>query len=81
MGEKSIEFQTALSVKECGFRFKSGIENGRGASAWIGGVTAKCSKFPVLQLRHRRRGELLLPLGGRASISIFDCDADILEYI
>jgi hypothetical protein len=41
MGEKSIEFQTALSVKECGFRFKSGIENGRGASAWIGGVTAK----------------------------------------
>jgi hypothetical protein len=41
MGEKTVEFQTALSVKECGFRFKSGIESGRGASAWVGGVTAK----------------------------------------
>jgi hypothetical protein len=41
MGEKTVEFQTSLSVKECGMRFKSGIENGRGASAWIGGMTAK----------------------------------------
>jgi hypothetical protein len=41
MGEKSVEFQTSASVKECGLRFKSGIESGRGASAWIGGVTAK----------------------------------------
>lgn len=41
MGEKSVEFETSLSVKECGMRFKSGVENGRGASAWIGGVTAK----------------------------------------
>jgi hypothetical protein len=41
MGEKAVEFQTSSSVKECGMRFKSGIENGRGASAWIGGVTAK----------------------------------------
>lgn len=41
MGEKSIEFQTSLSVSDCGMRFKAGIENGRGASAWIGGVTAK----------------------------------------
>ena len=41
MGEKAVEFQTSLSVKECGLRFKSGIETGRGASAWIGGMTAK----------------------------------------
>ena len=41
MGEKSVEFQTSQSVQECGLRFKSGIESGRGASAWIGGVTAK----------------------------------------
>jgi hypothetical protein len=41
LGEKSVEFQTSLSVKECGLGFKSGIENGRGASAWIGGITAK----------------------------------------
>ena len=41
MGEKSLEFETGRSVQECGLRFKSGIENGRGASAWIGGVTAK----------------------------------------
>jgi hypothetical protein len=41
LGEKAVEFQTPLSVRECGMRFKSGIENGRGASAWIGGVTAK----------------------------------------
>lgn len=41
MGEKTVEFQTSRSVQECGLRFKSGIEGGRGASAWIGGVTAK----------------------------------------
>jgi hypothetical protein len=41
MGEKTVEFQTSLTVQECGLRFKSGIESGRGASAWIGGVTAK----------------------------------------
>lgn len=41
MGEKTVEFQTSSSVQECGLRFKSGIEGGRGASAWIGGVTAK----------------------------------------
>jgi hypothetical protein len=40
MGEKAVEFQTSASVKECGMRFKSGIEGGRGISAWIGGVTA-----------------------------------------
>lgn len=40
MGEKAVEFQTSASVKECGMRFKSGIEEGRGVSAWIGGVTA-----------------------------------------
>jgi hypothetical protein len=36
MGEKSVEFQSSLNMQECGMRFKSGIENGRGASAWIG---------------------------------------------
>lgn len=41
MGEKAVEFQTALTVQECRLRFKTGIEGGRGASAWIGGVTAK----------------------------------------
>lgn len=41
MGEKAVELQTSLSVQECGMRFKSGVESGRGASAWIGGVTAK----------------------------------------
>ena len=41
MGEKSVEFRTSLSLKDCGMRFRSGIESGRGASAWIGGVTAK----------------------------------------
>jgi len=41
MGEKSAEFQTSRSVRDCGMQFKSGIETGRGASAWIGGVTAK----------------------------------------
>lgn len=41
MGEKSVEFQTKLSVKECGQRFQSGIVEGRGMSARIGGITAK----------------------------------------
>jgi hypothetical protein len=41
VGEKSVEFQTSLSVKDCAMRFKSGIEGGRGTSAWIGGITAK----------------------------------------
>jgi hypothetical protein len=41
MGEKAVEFQTSRTVQECGLRFKSGVESGRGASAWIGGVTAK----------------------------------------
>ena len=41
MGEKSVEFQTPLSVKQCGERFQSGIMKGRGASAIIGGLTAK----------------------------------------
>jgi hypothetical protein len=36
-----MEFQTSLSVKECGMRFRSGIEKNRGTSAWIGGVAAK----------------------------------------
>jgi hypothetical protein len=53
MGEKSVEFETALSVKECGFRFKSGIENGRGASAWVGGVTAKLIGGETLSGAHR----------------------------
>lgn len=41
MGEKTVEFTTRRSVAECGERFRSGIEGGRGTSAWIGGVTAK----------------------------------------
>lgn len=41
MGDKHVEFRTARSVQECGMRFRSGIENGRGASAWIGGAVAK----------------------------------------
>jgi hypothetical protein len=41
VGEKVVELQTPLSVKECGYRFQSGIENGRGISARIGGITAK----------------------------------------
>lgn len=40
MGEKTVELSTPLTVQECGVRFKSAIESGRGASAWIGGVTA-----------------------------------------
>jgi hypothetical protein len=41
VGEKTVEFRTALGVRECGLRFKSAIEEGRGTSAWIGGVVAK----------------------------------------
>ena len=41
MGEKTTEFQTSLSVKECGLRFRSAIVNGRGLSSMIGGITAK----------------------------------------
>ncbi|MFA9431993.1 hypothetical protein [Egicoccus sp. AB-alg2] len=41
MGEKQIEFRTSLSVKECGAGFQTGIKEGRGASAIIGGITAK----------------------------------------
>jgi hypothetical protein len=41
VGEKSVEFNTQLSVKECGQRFQSAILNGRGMSARIGGLTAK----------------------------------------
>lgn len=41
MGEKVVELQTPLSVKECGQRFQAGIMNGRGLSSRIGGITAK----------------------------------------
>jgi hypothetical protein len=41
VGEKVVELQTPLSVKECGNRFQSGIVNGRGLSSRIGGITAK----------------------------------------
>jgi hypothetical protein len=41
LGEKAAEFQTTLSVRECGQRFRSGIESGRGLSSRIGGLTAK----------------------------------------
>jgi hypothetical protein len=41
VGEKAVEFQTSLSVKDCGQRFQSGIVNGRGLSSMIGGITAK----------------------------------------
>jgi hypothetical protein len=40
MGEKSVEFRTMLSIKECAQRFQSGIRNGRGMSSRIGGLTA-----------------------------------------
>jgi hypothetical protein len=40
MGEKSVEFKTSLSTKECAQRFQSGIVNGRGISSKIGGLTA-----------------------------------------
>lgn len=41
MGEKAVEFRTALSVAECGHGFRAGIEGGRGVSAIVGGLTAK----------------------------------------
>ena len=41
MGTKSVTFKTRLSVQECQVRFRSGITEGRGASARIGGLTAK----------------------------------------
>ena len=41
MGEKQMEFTTSLSIKECGLGFQAGIKEGRGASAKIGGLTAK----------------------------------------
>lgn len=41
MGEKAVEFQTSLSVRDCGQGFQSGIMNGRGLSSMIGGITAK----------------------------------------
>lgn len=41
MGEKQLEFKTSLSVKACGMGFEAGIKEGRGASAMIGGFTAK----------------------------------------
>lgn len=41
MGDKAVEFQTSLSVKDCGQRFQSGVMNGRGLSSMIGGITAK----------------------------------------
>jgi hypothetical protein len=41
MGEKQIEFKTGLSVKECGAAFQSGVQDGRGMSARLGGLTAK----------------------------------------
>ena len=41
MGEKAVEFDTPLSVKDCGNRFQDGIQNGRGLSSRLGGLTAK----------------------------------------
>jgi hypothetical protein len=40
LGEKSEEFSTSLSVKECAQRFQSAIYSGRGLSSKIGGITA-----------------------------------------
>ena len=40
MSEKAVEFNTPLSVKECGLRFQTGIRTGRGLSSRIGGITA-----------------------------------------
>ena len=39
MGEKHAEFRTSMSTQHCGAAFKSGIEDGRGTSARVGGVT------------------------------------------
>lgn len=41
MGTKSVTFATKLGVQDCQVRFRSGISQGRGASARIGGLTAK----------------------------------------
>jgi len=41
VGEKSLEFKTSLSVKQCGEGFQSAIVDGRGLSSKIGGFTAK----------------------------------------
>lgn len=41
MGEKVVELQTGLEARQCVDRFRSAIQNGRGASAMIGGFTAK----------------------------------------
>jgi hypothetical protein len=41
MGEKAMEFDTKLTVRECGQRFQSGIVGGRGLSSRIGGLYAK----------------------------------------
>jgi len=41
VGEKSVEFRTSLTVRDCGQNFQSAIVNGRGMSAKLGGLTAK----------------------------------------
>jgi hypothetical protein len=41
VGEKVVELQTSLSVKDCGQRFQSGIVSGRGLSSRVGGIAAK----------------------------------------
>mgnify|MGYP003383349431 CR=1 FL=1 len=41
MGEKRAEFRTSMSTQQCGAAFKSGIEEGRGTSARLGGIAAK----------------------------------------
>lgn len=41
MGTKSATFATKLSVQDCQVRFRSGVTQGRGASAVLGGLTAK----------------------------------------
>jgi hypothetical protein len=40
LGEKSVQFSTPLSVKECAQRFQAAIHRGRGLSSRIGGITA-----------------------------------------
>jgi hypothetical protein len=40
LGEKSVEFSTSLSVKECAQRFQAAMHSGRGLSSRIGGITA-----------------------------------------
>ena len=39
--KKTMEFKTALSVKDCGLLFRSAITDGRGLSSKLGGLTAK----------------------------------------